>query len=219
MSLKKQFLKSKNTCKVTFTLPKEVVEGVAEVKLLGDFNNWDRSNGTIMKASAKTGYQATLELEPGRDYQFRYLINDNRWENDWAADDYVQTPFGVENSVVALPAIEVAKPKAKAKKATATKKTTAKKTTAKKAVTDKLTKIEGIGPKIEKLLQAAGVVTFADLSKATQKTLKAVLAEAGSRYKMQDPTSWPKQAKLAANGEWETLKKLQGELKGGRAKK
>ena len=214
MSLKKQFLKSKNTCKVTFTLPKEVTEGVAEVKLLGDFNNWDRSNGTVMKASAKAGYQATLELEPGREYQFRYLINDNRWENDWAADDYVQTPFGVENSVVALPAIEVAKPKAKAKKATATKKTTAK-----KAVTDKLTKIEGIGPKIEKLLKAAGVVTFADLSKATQKTLKAVLAEAGSRYKMHDPTSWPQQAELAANGEWDTLKKLQDELKGGRAKK
>ncbi len=216
MSLKKQFLKSKNTCKVTFSLPKEVVEGVAEVKVLGDFNNWDRNNGIIMKASAKNGYQATLELEPGREYQFRYLINDNRWENDWAADGYVRTPFGVENSIVALPAVEVAAPKAK--KAVTAKKTTVKKVTAKKTAADKLTKIEGIGPKIEKLLQATGIVTFADLSKATQKTLKSVLTEAGSRYKMHDPTTWPQQAKLAANGDWNALTKLQDELKGGRAK-
>ena len=219
MSLKKQFSKSKNKCKVTFSLPKEVTEGVAEVKLLGEFNNWDPKSGVVMKASAKNGYQATVELDAGREYQFRYLINESRWENDWAADSYVTTPFGVENSVVVLPAVEVAKAKkAPAKKTTVAKKTTAKKTTTKKAVADKLTKIEGIGPKIEKLLKAAGVVTFADLAKAPQKTLKAVLAEAGSRYKMHDPTTWPKQAKLAATAKWDELKTLQDELKGGRAK-
>ena len=84
---------------------------------------------------------------------------------------------------------------------------------------DDFKKIEGIGPKIAGLLNEEGIITFADLSKAKQATLKKVLADAGSRYKMHDPTTWPTQAKLAAAGKTEELKKLQEKLKGGRAKK
>lgn len=99
MSLQKQFLKSNQACKVTFCLPVEAANGGKEVKLLGDFNNWDYDNAVPMKV--KNGeYSATMQLEPGKEYQFRYLIDNKDWINDWAADKYAPTPYGVENSVV-----------------------------------------------------------------------------------------------------------------------
>ncbi len=97
--LKKQFLKSKSLCKVTFSLPKKAVNNATEVRVLGEFNDWKWENGFPMKAT-KQDFKAVIELEPGREYQFRYLANNQIWENDWAADDYQPTPYGVENSVV-----------------------------------------------------------------------------------------------------------------------
>lgn len=82
---------------------------------------------------------------------------------------------------------------------------------------DDLKKIEGIGPKIAELLNAAGINSFEELSNAEAEKIKEILAEAGNRYKMHDPTTWPQQAGLAAQGEWEELKTLQDELKGGKA--
>jgi predicted flap endonuclease-1-like 5' DNA nuclease len=81
---------------------------------------------------------------------------------------------------------------------------------------DDLTKIEGIGPKVKGLLNEAGIMTFAQLAAKTPEELDAILDAAGSIYKAMDETSWPKQAKLAAAGKWEDLKKLQDELVGGK---
>ena len=81
---------------------------------------------------------------------------------------------------------------------------------------DDLKKIEGIGPKIEELLHTAGIVTFADLSKAEVDAVKEILNAAGSRYQMHDPASWPMQAEMAANGEWDKLKEWQENAKGGK---
>lgn len=81
---------------------------------------------------------------------------------------------------------------------------------------DDLKKIEGIGPKIAEHLAANGIASYKDLSGAKVDDLKALLEEAGSRYKMFDPTSWPAQASLASEGKWEDLEKMQDELKGGR---
>jgi len=81
---------------------------------------------------------------------------------------------------------------------------------------DAYKKIEGIGPKIEELLHNAGLATFADLADAPVDKLKEILAEAGSRYSMHDPTTWPQQSKLAADGKWDELKTLQDELDGGK---
>ena len=83
-------------------------------------------------------------------------------------------------------------------------------------IKDDLKKIEGIGPKIESLLNQAGIFTFQDLSNSKNSTLKKILADAGSRYKMHNPSTWSDQAELAANGEWDKLKILQDELDGGR---
>jgi predicted flap endonuclease-1-like 5' DNA nuclease len=80
---------------------------------------------------------------------------------------------------------------------------------------DDLTLIEGIGPKISGLLQAAGITTFAQLAAAEVSRLRQLLMEAGLAT-LADPTTWPEQASLAADGDWETLKALQDQLKGGR---
>ena len=104
-------------------------------------------------------------------------------------------------------------PKAEAPKAEAPKKEAA----AKKADKgDNLTKIEGVGPKISEILSNAGVDSFAKLAAADADKLREILAEAGNRYKAFDPTTWPQQAALAADGKWEELKELQDRLDGGR---
>lgn len=79
---------------------------------------------------------------------------------------------------------------------------------------DDLRKIEGIGPKIQTTLQAAGIQTFAQLADSKPENLKQILIEASIR--LGDPTTWPEQAALAAAGNWDELKEFQGTLKGGR---
>jgi len=91
-----------------------------------------------------------------------------------------------------------------------------KKGASKKA--DDLRKIEGIGPKIAELLAKIGIKTFADLSTTKKSTLKNMLRDAGSRYKMHDPSTWPKQAKLADKGKWKKLVTFQSKLSGGKKK-
>ncbi|MCR9289324.1 hypothetical protein OAF63_01235 [Saprospiraceae bacterium] len=219
MSLTKKYLKSKSACKVTFSLPKEAVNDGKEVRVLGEFNDWKWESGTKMKA-LKEKFQATIELEAGRNYEFRYLIDNLTWENDWNAEAYQATPYGVENSVVFVnEVLDVpTKPKAKAVTKKVVAKKPAKATTKTTSTKDNLKKIEGIGPKIEKLLNEAGVMTFNDLAKAKLTLLKTVLDNAGSRFKMHDPTTWSQQAKLAAKGDWDKLNTLQKELKGGKKK-
>jgi predicted flap endonuclease-1-like 5' DNA nuclease len=79
---------------------------------------------------------------------------------------------------------------------------------------DDLKVIEGIGPKISSIFEAAGLTTFADLAAREPGELKTILDEAGIR--LGDPTTWPEQAALAAQGRWEDLETLQGSLRGGR---
>ena len=100
MSLQKKFHKSNDACTVTFRLPKEAVNGAHDINLLGDFNDWDIAKAVPMKASKNGAYQVSIDLESGKEYQFRYLLDGKTWENDWEADGYAPTPFGVENSVV-----------------------------------------------------------------------------------------------------------------------
>lgn len=79
---------------------------------------------------------------------------------------------------------------------------------------DDLTQIEGIGPKISSVLQAAGITTFADLANADTAHLKQILIDAGLR--IHNPSTWPEQAALAGAGRWDDLKALQGQLSAGR---
>ncbi len=95
--LKKQVLKSKPVTKVTFTLPDSIK--AENAFLVGDFNNWDEK-ATPMKKQKVGTFAITLELEKGREFQFRYLVNGTEWHNDWHADRYVPNPFSGDNSVV-----------------------------------------------------------------------------------------------------------------------
>jgi predicted flap endonuclease-1-like 5' DNA nuclease len=82
---------------------------------------------------------------------------------------------------------------------------------------DDLKLIEGIGPKISQVLREAGVATFAQLAAADADSIQAILTAADPRLgRLADPSTWPAQAALAAEGSWEALGDLQGELKGGR---
>lgn len=98
--MKKRFLKSKPVCKVTFEVPAQVMNGAATVTLVGDFNGWNPATTSLIRH--KDGaYRLILDLPRDREYQFRYLIDGERWENDWEADNYLPNPTGdSENSVV-----------------------------------------------------------------------------------------------------------------------
>lgn len=102
MSLKKQFSKSKNVCKVTFSVDAELIAGAKEVALLGEFNAWDPSEDTMRKLKDGS-FSKTIELEVGREYQFRYLVDGKTWINDKEADKYIASGVAAEeNSVVSL---------------------------------------------------------------------------------------------------------------------
>ncbi|MBK8370272.1 MAG: hypothetical protein IPL20_02625 [Saprospiraceae bacterium] len=79
-----------------------------------------------------------------------------------------------------------------------------------------LTLIEGIGPKIQDLLNQSGILTFSDLSASSYDKVKSVLTSAGPRYNVHDPQTWIQQAKLAMNEKWDELRNLQQTLKKGR---
>ncbi|TLF44274.1 30S ribosomal protein S2 [Maribacter aurantiacus] len=85
----------------------------------------------------------------------------------------------------------------------------------KKAEADDLTKIEGVGPKAAEALVNAGLDTYAKVAKADADEMKEILTEASSRMAHLDPTSWPKQAQMAADGQWDELKEWQDSVKGG----
>ncbi len=79
---------------------------------------------------------------------------------------------------------------------------------------DDLVVIEGIGPKISSVLQANGIITFAQLASTPVSQLQQILEKEGLR--LADPTTWPEQAQLAAAGDLDGLNALQARLKGGR---
>lgn len=215
MALVKKDSADLSRCSVSFSLPIEAAAHAKDVRVVGDFNNWSWEQGLRMKAGKKA-FTAKIDLDRGRRYEFRYLIDQLRWENDWEADDYVSAPFeGIDNSVIDLTATgaatSAAKPAASKTSSTAAK---PRKSRAKKR---DLTIIEGIGPKIMKLLGEAGIQSFQDLAAAPVPTLEEVLAKAGPRYRMHKPDTWPQQAQLAVAGKWDELATWQKELKGGRA--
>ena len=82
---------------------------------------------------------------------------------------------------------------------------------------DDLKVVEGIGPKIENLLKESGIHDWNDLAKAELNKLKDILDQAGDRYRIHNPGTWPQQANLAAQGKWDELEKLQRSLTAGRA--
>jgi len=200
MSLQRTFIKSRNSYKVTFELGMASNPQQLEVRLLGDFNNWSYSEAPVLKY--KNGsYVTKVELPEAREFQYRYMIGEHDWANDAYADAYVPSPHAyVDNCVVKLDS--QSKPTAKKVKTTGFS----------------FTKIEGVGPKISSLLVEAGIASYAELAAMKEEDISSILALAGKRYTMHNPATWPKQAKLLAQGKISALKTLQTKLKGGKKK-
>ena len=123
---------AKGKARVTFTVDPQV--GAQTAAVSGEWNDWS-ADADVMQRDADGGFRVTVSLDAGRAYRFRYLLDGQRWDNDWAADAYQPNDFGGDDSVVDLTALAEAVPPA-AKKAPAKKETpkkeTPKKTPAKK---------------------------------------------------------------------------------------
>jgi len=100
MTINKRYFKTKPHCTVTFRLPKSDVGTATKASVVGEFNEWQIA-ATPMTRLKDGSFKATVDLEPGRKYQFRYLLDDDRWVNDTEAEAFAPTEFhDAENSVV-----------------------------------------------------------------------------------------------------------------------
>ncbi|MCL7754554.1 isoamylase early set domain-containing protein [Polaribacter sp. Z022] len=98
MAIKKQFLKSKPVCKVTFTVPAEEAKSVAVV---GSFNEWNEKS-TPLKKLKNGSFKGTVDLESGSSHEFRYLV-DGTYVNELEGDGLAWNDYaGAENSVLSL---------------------------------------------------------------------------------------------------------------------
>ena len=140
-----------------------------------------------------------------------------------SVDEAVAAPAPKPKKAKAAPApvveaVKEAAPKKAAKPAAAKKAAAAKIVlpSGKKIKQDDLKMVEGIGPKIEGLLNEGGIKTWADLANAPTEDVQKILDEAGPRYRIHSPITWAKQAKMADAAEWQALEDLQDRLIGGR---
>ena len=104
--LKKRYVKSRQMAKVNFELARnQIPEELPAEKafLVGEFNDWDSTATPMTYSKKKKAFAVTLDLEPGRQYQFRYLVDGVYWCNDWQADGYATSEYGHDNSVVDAP--------------------------------------------------------------------------------------------------------------------
>lgn len=174
--------------------------------------------GNIIVRQRGTKYHPGENVGMGRDHTLHALV-EGKVAFQKKRNNRTYVNIITDGSVVAAPKKAKATPaKAAPVKAAApaAKPSTPAAAPASAGASDKLTKIEGIGPKVNGLLNAAGIMTFAQLASASYDQLKGILADAGSRYQMMDPSTWPQQSQLAADGKWDELQVLQDKLDGGR---
>ena len=102
MSIRKQYLKSRPVCKVTFRISEDMGKTAKSAHIVGEFNNWTLFS-TPMKKLKSGAFTTTIELEPGREYQFRYLLDKKKWKNERDADKSAPTPYGdSDNSIILI---------------------------------------------------------------------------------------------------------------------
>ena len=102
MAFEKKYLKTKPICKVKFIAPKELSKGAKSLFIAGDFNNWDKEVNQLKKQKDGS-YATTIDLAKDSEYQYRFVVDGERWENDYTADKYVPNNIGNEdNSVIVI---------------------------------------------------------------------------------------------------------------------
>lgn len=102
MSIKKQFLKSKDLYKVTWSIDKSIAQDVENIALSGNFNNWSLETDSFKKL--KNGsFKLTLELPKDKEYEFRYLVDGKSWINEEESDKFIDNRISNElNCVLSL---------------------------------------------------------------------------------------------------------------------
>ena len=102
MSIKKRYFKTKPFCTLTFRLDSETAHSAKEAAVVGEFNDWE-ATANPMKRLKNGSFRADINLEPGREYEFRYLVDHHLWLNEPEAERYAPTQFhDAENSVVSV---------------------------------------------------------------------------------------------------------------------
>ena len=92
--LHKEYIDTTDLCAVTFALPEDELPPnivVNTVTIAGEFNDWNIDSTPLLFDKAANEYRVTLELAPATSYQYRFVINDDQWYNDWEADAYATT--------------------------------------------------------------------------------------------------------------------------------
>jgi len=92
MSLNKQFQEKEPVCKVTFIMSKDTAGSAERVNLAGEFNNWD-TKSIPMKKIRNGDFAVSIDLEKGREYHFKYVIDGHTWINEPNADKHVPSAF------------------------------------------------------------------------------------------------------------------------------
>jgi 1,4-alpha-glucan branching enzyme len=98
--LERKLSSDKTRCLVTFWLPMAAAPEATSVAVAGSFNDWSLDQHPL-KRSESGDFSGEIELESGREYEFRFVIDGVRWENAWNADKYVWSAYAqAENSVI-----------------------------------------------------------------------------------------------------------------------
>lgn len=188
--------------KVDFYLKASKVQSAIGGFLVGDFNQWDVKKGIALNLNEDGSLSGSLNLSPGKKYEYRYLLSDGRWEND-ENPKVLKNAYGqiVENCVIDTR--EILKKQSKIY------------LLQEKSLLNKpedLTKILGVTPKIQSLLKSESIVTYLELGRCTIKKLLIILDIANNKKKINYYTTWAKQAKLASAGKWDELAELQKKI-------
>ncbi|MFT6000936.1 MAG: large subunit ribosomal protein L27 [Neolewinella sp.] len=191
--------------------------------------------GNIIIRQRGTKYHPGENVYMGRDFTIHAKVDGNvAFRRSYRNRMFVSiVPAGVEALVAVAPApTKAAAPKPKpapaaapvqavadipaAKPAKAAKVAKIELPSGKKIKQDDLKMVEGIGPKIEGLLHDINIKTWRELADAPEEKVQQMLDDAGPRYRIHSPSTWAKQAALAADAKWAELEKLQDELDGGK---
>lgn len=101
MAVKKQYYKTKPYCKVTFRLSRKEAGNARKAAIAGDFNDW-KSERTPMKALKSGDFTVSLQLDKGREYQYRFVLDDQKWVTDDSADKQVYCEFACAHNAVVV---------------------------------------------------------------------------------------------------------------------
>ena len=173
--------------------------------------------GNILVRQRGTKFHPGNNVYMGKDFTLHAKINGFvDFKTKRLGRTYVNILPNLEEVKETVAPVKAAKPKAAPKAAPKAEAAPAPAPKAKsEAKADDLKKIEGIGPKTAEHFNNAGILSFADLAAASQDQLKSILDAAGKRYAIINPTTFPMQAALAAEGKWDELKSLQDRINNG----